>query len=112
MVLCGLLCGSAGSALGHAIIVEARPGSGTAVTGPDVEVAFTFNVRIDGARSKLTLTGPDSGTSEIALTPASSPAVLAGRLTGLLPGTYSIRWQVLATDGHITRGDISFRVVP
>jgi methionine-rich copper-binding protein CopC len=28
----------------------------------------------------------------------------------LLPGEYRLRWQVLASDGHITRGEISFAV--
>ena len=101
-----------GAALAHAIVVAAQPASGATVTGPDIEVVFTFNVRIDGARSKLILTKPDGGTADIALVQNPSPAVLAGRLTGLTPGAYSIRWQVLATDGHITRGDVPFVVAP
>jgi len=28
----------------------------------------------------------------------------------LVPGLYSLRWQVLAVDGHITRGDVPFTV--
>jgi methionine-rich copper-binding protein CopC len=28
----------------------------------------------------------------------------------LLPGEYRLRWQVLASDGHITRGEIPFAV--
>jgi methionine-rich copper-binding protein CopC len=112
MVLCGLLAGVPGPASAHAIIVAAQPASGTTVTGPDIDVVFTFNVRIDGARSKLILTGPEGGTADIALVANSSPAALAGRLTGLAPGAYSIRWQVLATDGHITRGDVPFVVAP
>ncbi|MBK8158014.1 MAG: copper resistance protein CopC [Rhodospirillaceae bacterium] len=112
LVLCWLLAGLPGAALAHAIIVAPQPATGETVTGPDVDVVFTFNVRIDGARSKLILTRPDGGTVEIALLPNPSPAVLAGRLTGLTPGAYSIRWQVLATDGHITRGDVPFVVAP
>jgi hypothetical protein len=26
------------------------------------------------------------------------------------PGRYAVHWQVLATDGHVTRGQIPFRV--
>lgn len=111
-LLVGLLCGLAVPAWAHAIIVKAQPASGASMTGPDVDVVFTFNVRVDAVRSKLTLTHPDGTTSEIALIPDPSPAVLAGRITGLAPGNYSIRWQVLATDGHITRGDIPFVVAP
>ena len=28
----------------------------------------------------------------------------------LQPGEYTVRWQVLAVDGHITRGDVPFTV--
>jgi methionine-rich copper-binding protein CopC len=28
----------------------------------------------------------------------------------LSPGAYSVRWQVLAVDGHITRGEVPFTV--
>ena len=28
----------------------------------------------------------------------------------LKPGDYVVRWQVLAVDGHITRGDVPFTV--
>jgi methionine-rich copper-binding protein CopC len=29
----------------------------------------------------------------------------------LAPGDYRLRWQVLAYDGHITRGEIPFTVM-
>ncbi len=32
--------------------------------------------------------------------------------TDLRPGDYTVRWQVLAVDGHITRGDVPFTVTP
>lgn len=112
VILVGLLCGIAAPASAHAIIVQAQPASGAVVAGPDADVIFTFNVRIDAERSKLTLTYQDGTASDIAVLPNPSPAVLAGRIRGLVPGGYSIRWQVLATDGHITRGDIPFVVAP
>lgn len=99
-------------ALAHAIIVSAVPAAGATVAGPDIDLAFTFNVRIDAGRSKLILTAPDGSSSDIAILPNDSPAVLVGHLTGLKAGAYSVRWQVLATDGHITRGDVNFTVAP
>ena len=117
LILAGLLLVAgvaswANPALAHAIIVSAVPSQGTTVSGPDVDLAFTFNVRIDPARSKLTLTAPDGQASDIAIITSDSPAILAGHLAGLGPGAYSVRWQVLATDGHITRGDVNFTVAP
>ena len=111
LLMSGLAIGSA-PAWAHAIIVSAQPAAGASVSGPDIDLAFTFNVRVDAQRSKLTLTGPDGRTSDIAIITNDSPAVLAGHLLGLKPGAYSVRWQVLATDGHITRGDIAFTVIP
>jgi len=37
------------------------------------------------------------------------PDILAAHLD-LTPGSYVLRWQVLAVDGHITRGDVPFTV--
>jgi copper resistance protein C len=112
LFLLGLLATPTVPAAAHAIVVQSQPATGSAVKGPDIDIIFTFNVRIDGARSKLTVTRPDGSTADVALTPDPNPAVLASHLTGLAPGAYSIRWQVLATDGHITRGDVPFSVEP
>ena len=101
-----------GTAAAHAIIVAAVPAAGSTVTGPDIDLTFTFNVRVDQERSTLLLTAPDGNTTPLAVLPSDNPAVLSAHLTGLKAGGYSVRWQVLATDGHITRGDIGFTVAP
>jgi methionine-rich copper-binding protein CopC len=36
--------------------------------------------------------------------------LLQSRIQGLERGEYVLRWQVLASDGHITRGEVPFRV--
>jgi methionine-rich copper-binding protein CopC len=53
---------------------------------------------------------PDHTTRSVSLQQSSTPASLGGRLTGLSAGEYILRWQVLASDGHITRGEIPFQV--
>ena len=95
---------------GHAILKSSSPTNGGSVTGPDAQISLTFNVRIDAARSKLQLLMPDASTVELPLAKLSSPETLASKLTGLKPGAYVIRWQVLAPDGHISRGEIPFTV--
>lgn len=117
LTLSGVLLGAlaltaTAPAWAHAIVISAEPMAGATISGPDIDIAFTFNVRIDRERSMLTLTKPDGSTADIAILPSDSPAVLAGRLVGLQAGAHSIRWQVLATDGHITRGDVGFTVAP
>jgi methionine-rich copper-binding protein CopC len=99
------------AAQAHAIIVAAVPGPGEQVKGPDVPVELHFNSRIDRERSRLSLLR-SSGKPEIVPLAASAPDTLAGKLQGLPPGSYHLRWQVLGVDGHITRGDIPFAVIP
>jgi hypothetical protein len=69
-----------------------------------------YNVRIDAKLSKLQLLHPDNSTSFLTIEAQTSPDTLNAKATGLTPGAYRIRWQVLAPDGHITRGEISFTV--
>jgi methionine-rich copper-binding protein CopC len=98
--------------LAHAIIVSSVPAVGAVVAGPDLAVALRFNSRIDQERSRLILTGPDGKSVTLDMSIASAPELLAATASGLQPGAYKLRWQVLAVDGHITRGDIPFRVAP
>jgi methionine-rich copper-binding protein CopC len=98
-------------ASGHAILVKSIPAVNQTVIGPDVPVVLTFNSRLDQARSILTLEGPDHSSSRVEISvDRSSPARLSAKLSNLHPGPYQLRWQVLAVDGHITRGAIPFRV--
>jgi len=95
---------------GHAVLKETSPAANSKVAGPDVPIILKFNVRIDSARSKLQLLNRDTSTTHLTLDKQSSPDALNTRATGLEPGPYRIRWQVLAPDGHITRGEIPFTV--
>lgn len=97
-------------ATAHAIIVEAHPAMDAVVQGKTVTIRLRFNSRIDRARSRLTLFGADGRETPVPLARNAAPDVLAAELAGLAPGAYRLRWQVLAVDGHITRGDIPFTV--
>ena len=101
-----------GAASAHAIIVASTPAVDAVVAGPDVAVELRFNSRIDQERSRLTLTGPDGKAQALTMSAADAPEILRGAASGLQPGAYKLRWQVLAVDGHITRGDIPFRIAP
>ncbi len=94
----------------HAILLESTPAPKTTVSGPDLDVMLRFNSRVDGERSHLVLVQPDAKERPLVLAPQTKPDVLAARAAGLAPGAYRIRWQVLAADGHITRGEVPFQV--
>ena len=111
LLLVTTLCVGAVSAWAHAIIVESSPKMNGVVTGPVVEVTLRFNVRVDGPRSRLTLVKPDGTSHTVEVIQQSAPDSLAATISGLLPGKYQLHWQVLASDGHITQGDIPFTVI-
>ena len=96
----------------HAVLVSSIPSAMTTVPGPSVSIELRFNVRVDGARSRLVLVESGAAAPPLLLKiqKQTSPAMLATEITGLKPGAYSIRWQVLASDGHITRGEVPFTV--
>lgn len=98
------------SAMAHAILLESSPSLNSTVAGPGIPIKLRFNVRIDATRSRLTLVKPDASTESLAISKDASADTLASQAQGLNPGGYRIRWQVLASDGHITRGEIPFQV--
>ena len=101
-------------AFAHAILVTSTPASDQTVAAPPTAIVLRYNSRVDQRRSLVTIAGPaqnkplplsiDQGApaNELRLSPpAAMPA-----------GSYVLRWQVLATDGHITRGEVPFIVGP
>ena len=75
-----------------------------------LDINLHFNSRIDHQRSRLTLVGADGKPHPVAIDAGSAADIVAGRAKDLSPGQYRLRWQVLAVDGHLTRGDIPFSV--
>lgn len=95
----------------HAILIDSTPRNGAVIDGPNVKANLTFNSRIDRSRSRLTIDGPGETGAVISIEQnEQEPAKLSAQLQGLKAGLYTLHWQVLAADGHITRGVISFRV--
>jgi methionine-rich copper-binding protein CopC len=100
-------------AAAHAVVVASEPAAGAALAAPPQGVTIRFNSRIDHARSRLTLVAPDGTQSVLELAPDPEPTVLQASLpagVAPLPGAWRLRWQVLAIDGHITRGDLPFTI--
>jgi methionine-rich copper-binding protein CopC len=96
-------------AAAHAILIKSDPAIGAAVKAGQIAIRLRYNSRIDRTRSRLTLTGPDQAQTILPIEPDKFDDTLA--TTAQLPqGDYVLRWQVLAVDGHITRGDLPFTV--
>ena len=101
-------------ALAHALVISSSPSAGARLAALPGQVVIRFNSRIDHARSRVTLIGPDHAQLALELAPGQQPTTLTAPppATPLVAGAWRLRWQVLAVDGHITRGDIPFTVTP
>jgi len=98
------------AALAHAVLVSSTPQKNGTVDGPDITINLKYNSRVDGARSSLSLLKPDGTVERISAPTQSAPDLLSATGHGLVKGAYVLRWQVLASDGHITRGEVPFQV--
>lgn len=99
-----------GPAWAHAVIIASTPAVNATVMGTELPIKLTFNSRIDRERSRLELVRADGSSIPLTLAADNEPESLAATAKGLAPGQYRLHWQVLSVDGHITRGDIPFRV--
>lgn len=97
-------------AAAHAVITSAQPEHGSTIRPGAVAITLSYNARIDRARSQLTLMSPSGHATALRLREDSTVSVLRADATVDQPGQWRLRWQVLAADGHITRGDVLFRV--
>ena len=98
-------------AAAHAILIASQPPQGGTVPAGTVAIHLQYNSRIDRARSRLTLTRPDHTQATLPIAAEGAPDEMNTAAT-LAQGAYVLRWQVLAIDGHITRGDVPFTVGP
>ena len=96
-------------ALAHAMLVSSTPAANATVHAGDTAIELRFNSRVDGARSMLMLVKPDGSTEKLTLDKQHGATMLDAH-AALQAGKYTIRWQALAPDGHITRGEIPFTV--
>src|SRR5262245_39729252 len=106
-----LICLLAAAAVlwSHAVLKDSNPRAHGVVMGPEATLELKFNVRIDASRSRLYLQN-GGALRPVRVTAQPSPDTLMSDLTGLSSGDAVLRWQVLAVDGHITRGELPFTV--
>ncbi len=96
------------AAFAHAVLVKSSPTEGATVKAGEVEITLTYNSRIDASHSSLHLVGPDGKAQTLAVDAHAAPNLLVAKAAGLAAGAYKLQWQVQASDGHISRGVITF----
>lgn len=96
----------------HAIVVDSNPREGAVLKRAPVRIQLRFNVKIEKALTRVTLTKGDQ--QAIALPRADfiqgAPERFEVPLPRLEPGNYKLRYSVLAADGHATQGVLRFSI--
>ena len=110
VLLIALLAVSQHRALAHAVLLSSTPQKNVVVSGPDIAISLKYNSRVDGARSSLSFLKPDGTVESVGGLTQPHPDELSATGHGLAKGAYVLRWQVLSSDGHITRGEVPFQV--
>lgn len=111
VVMMVLLLGAATSLWAHAVLMESNPKNNSTVKGPDFPIHLRYNVRVDGKRSKLTLLPADGGAPVPVEAPKqTAPDTLESHVSGVKPGDYKLQWKALASDGHMSSGEVDFTV--
>ena len=108
VALCALLPLDAARA--HALVVASTPKVDSVVRGETLAVDLQFNSRLDQKRARMRLIPATGEPRELTLLPGDDPAHLRASVDGLAPGEYRIEWYVLSPDGHVTRGNVPFKV--
>ena len=98
------------SAQAHAVLVASEPAANATVVAGALTFVLRFNSRIDKSRSRADLVGANGERPVLTISPAGPDDTLQIPLIAP-PGGNTLRWQVLATDGHITRGEVPFIAV-
>jgi methionine-rich copper-binding protein CopC len=93
----------------HAMLQKSDPAANASVHPGVVPVVLTFNSRVDAAHSTLSLL-LDGKPQPLAINMKAAPNVLRAQTAPLKAGHYVLRWQAVASDGHITRGEVPFDV--
>ncbi len=111
ILMIGALFAVPSIARAHAILLDSRPAAGAAVKPGRTTITLRYNSRIDAARSRVGLAPQGKAEAALPIAQGGTPDTLTVQ-ADLAPGPYVLRWQVLAIDGHITRGELRFTAAP
>jgi methionine-rich copper-binding protein CopC len=107
----GLVIFGPTGAIAHAILMASVPAPEGRVTAGALAIELRFNSLIDVKRSRLALIDARQQEVRLPIVGGGNGDLMAARVV-VTPGAYVLRWQVLAVDGHITRGDVDFQAAP
>src|SRR5262245_25980458 len=96
----------------HAYPAVSIPNNGSTVKEAPREVRIQFTEGIELAFSQITVKGPNGEVVSQGKLRKLGDDTLVIDLKPLAPGNYSVEWQVLSVDTHVTDGKLVFTVGP
>jgi methionine-rich copper-binding protein CopC len=93
----------------HAMLENASPVVGSAVTSAPREVSLTFTQKLEAAFSSVEVTDANGARVDQGKPQISGNTMRVG-VKSLPAGTYRVRWQALSVDTHKTEGTFTFSV--
>ena len=97
----------------HATLLTTTPGAGTRVATPPHQLVLTFDQQIRPVSGGTTVVD-DAGKSVMDGPAANAPGNLKQLVVplqqGLPAGDYTVRWEIVSTDGHLIAGVYAFGV--
>lgn len=105
-----LLGAYSGTVPAHALVIASQPGANDELAAGDVAVDLKFNSRLDRKRARLRLIDAAGTARDLEIEKDHSPDHLRASAGHLRAGAYRIEWYVLSPDGHVTRGNVPFKV--
>ncbi len=108
------MLGAPAGAAAHAIVLESTPAHDAQLASSPPSVMLRFNSAIEHGLTRVTLTAGGGRPVPLAIASGEGSGSERDRivipLRPLPPGTYVIRYRVLATDGHLTEGALRFTI--
>ncbi len=111
-LLLGLVIAVPQVILAHAFPDHSEPRVGSTIEGSPAFVRIWFDGALESAFTTIMVKDSSGGNVDRGdgrVNP-SDPTLLEAELPQLSPGTYRVIWDVLARDGHRTKGDYTFKI--
>ena len=113
LVAVAALLASAGTALGHAVLVSSSPAADARLEAAPDRVTLTFSEPVEIVQSD-DIDVVDEAGEDVTAGPATNEAeartVEIPLRPGLGEGTYTVRYQVVSSDSHVIAGVVVFGV--
>lgn len=110
LLLLALVCGKPPIAWAHAYLASALPADGSTVTQAPREIRIQFTEGVELEFSRIDVKSSNGEKVSQGKLRKVAEDTLAVELKPLPAGNYSIEWQVLSVDTHITEGVLRFTV--